>query len=201
MRAGGEGRFPEASRAAPAPDLGLGGGAPPPPHTVPQPCVPGPCGPASPASVHVLSRLWLSWLCAAPSAPAVCRGAGGAAEGMAALLLEKGFSRSEQLPMSILFVWLVLVCGAVWGGPARSLSDAVGGRGRRGVTHPARRQHPLRLWLRSNPGEERVASCRLHCPEIQMWALAWVPSFYVRKRKISSCLTKGGKMWDLYPKS
>ena len=55
-----------------------------------------------------------------------------------------------------------------------------------GVSQPAGPQHPRRLWLRSNPGEERVASCRLHCPEIQMWALVWVPSFLPGKEELAA---------------
>lgn len=43
-----------------------------------------------------------------------------------------------------------------------------------------------------NPGEERVASCRLHCPKIQMWGLGMLP--------VILCITQGGKTWDLYPK-
>ena len=96
------------------------------------------------------------------------------------------FSRSEQLPVSTLFVWLVMGCGAVWRGLAKSILDVVGGRGRCGVSQPAGPQHPRRLWLRSNPGEERVASCRLHCPEILMWALVWVPSFLPEKEELAA---------------
>lgn len=102
--------------------------------------------------------------------------------------------------MSTLFVWLVLGCGAVWRGLAKSVLDVVGGRGRCGVTQPAGPQHPCRLWLRSNPGEERVASCRLHCPGDSNVGFGMGP-LIARGRRISSCLTRGGKMWDLDPKS
>lgn len=136
--------------------------APPPPRTwdsvgppLPPPRVPLSCGPASSACVHVLSRLRLSRLCAALSARAVCRGAGQAVEGMAALPLEKGF-----FPIGAAHgVDLFSMSGfGVWGVLGRSgeklFGRAVGGRGRRGVMHPARRLHPRWLWLRSKPGEE-----------------------------------------------
>ena len=86
----------------------------------PPPPTPNPAsrGPASLASVHVLSRLWLSWLCAAPSARAVCRGTGGAVEGMAALQLEKGFfpglSSSRCRPFLCGWFWGVGRFGEVW---------------------------------------------------------------------------------------
>ena len=118
VRASGEGRFPGAPRAAPSPGPGTRRGRPS-PHSSPPPTPnPASSGPASLASVHVLSRLWLSWLCAAPSARAVCRGAGGAVEGMAALQLEKGFfpglSSSRCRPFLGGWFWGVGRFGEVW---------------------------------------------------------------------------------------
>lgn len=43
-----------------------------------------------------------------------------------------------------------------------------------------------------NPGEETAASCRLHCPKIQMWGFGMLPFVL--------CLTQGGKTWDSCPK-
>lgn len=195
LRAGGEGRFPEASRAAPAPDLGLGGGTPPPhrpPTLRPRALRPGfPC-----KCPRIESSLALLALCS-PLRPSSLQGCGRSSGGNGYAAAGEGVFPIGAAPNVVSFC--VVGFGLGWSGEE---PFGRGGRAWKTWCHaPARRQHPLRLWLCSNPGEERVASCRLHCPEIQMWALVWVPSFYVRKRKISSCLTRGGKMWDLYPKS
>lgn len=70
-------------------------------------------------------------------------GAGRALEGMAALSLGKCFSPAGSgLTVPILFCGWFWAVGWLAGGQARSLLDALRGRGRRGVTHPARRLHP-----------------------------------------------------------
>lgn len=82
------------------------------------------------------------------------RGSARGAEGMAALWLGKCLSPGwEPLTAPILFCGWFWAVGWLAGGQARSLSDALGGRGRGGVTHPARRPDPACALAReSTPG-------------------------------------------------
>lgn len=114
------------------------------------------------------------------------RGSARGAEGMAALPLGKCcFPGWEQLTAPILFCGWFWAVGWLAGGQARSLSDALGGRGRRGVTHPARRPDPAGALAReSAPGSR-----------------AWLPVGFIVLRfkrgvwvRFPSCYSPRGKI-------
>lgn len=116
----------------------------------------------------------LSGLCAAlPHAPWQREGRGGNGRAVAGEVL---FPRLGAANSADPFLWLVLGCGVVGG---RSGEEPFG-RARRAWKRwchaPCQATGPrVSFGSGVNPLEERVASCRFHCPAIQTWGVGTVP--------------------------
>lgn len=127
-------------------------------------------------------------LCSPPPSAVAVRGAR-AEQGTEWPRCRRGsdFSRIRAANSADPFLWLVLGCGWLAG---RSGEEPLG-RGRRAWKtrlHAPRQATAPRAGSGSvvNPGEERVASCQLHCPKIQMWGFGVVGSllFITQGKKI-----------------